>query len=358
MALVVWAASSAAQASKPTDNELIRGAQLCTQQFPAQERMHGIPAQLLAAIAATESGRWNDTLGMVLPWPWTINAEGKGYYFNSKNEALLKVRELQAQGMRSIDIGCMQVNLRHHPDAFANLEEAFNPRTNIAYAAKFLRGHYDEMRAWDKAVAAYHSKTPKYGNKYLARVEKSWSAITGKVRTARAELGGAAAPRNRVTHRVIRVKDTQSGEQFASLNNRSGVYQALSAPKRTSSSDSSGNAQVRKMMKIRDVDRLSGGFRTSTPVLARDKMRSLKAIEEVKSTPNRSNMLVRSAQRSTQPVLTAGRVVNSQNENLTKLSGAELFVQRHGESASATDKPAAAAKPDSTGSKPKFIFVE
>jgi hypothetical protein len=33
----------------------------------------------------------------------------------------------------------MQINLKHHPGAFASLEEAFDPQKNIAYAAQFLK---------------------------------------------------------------------------------------------------------------------------------------------------------------------------------------------------------------------------
>ena len=45
--------------------------------------------------------------------------------------------------MRSIDIGCAQVNLMHHPDAFASLEQAFDPMANADYAARFLKQLHD-----------------------------------------------------------------------------------------------------------------------------------------------------------------------------------------------------------------------
>jgi hypothetical protein len=115
-----------AHATAPRD-ALIDGARQCTQQFPQQERAQRIPLHLLAAISSTESGRWHKGLNMALPWPWTINVEGKGYYFNTKAEAVAKTEELLAAGKRSIDVGCMQVNLRHHPDAFASLNAAFDP---------------------------------------------------------------------------------------------------------------------------------------------------------------------------------------------------------------------------------------
>lgn len=168
---------------------LVEGARLCTQQFPTQERMQNIPNHLLAAISSTESGRWHKGLGMALPWPWTANVEGKGYYYNSKAEAIAGVQQHMRNGARSIDVGCMQVNLKHHAKAFANLSEAFEPANNVAYAAKFLRTNYNDLGDWIKATGAYHSRTPKYGNAYLARIEKSWNRIVSKVATARANQG-------------------------------------------------------------------------------------------------------------------------------------------------------------------------
>lgn len=166
-------------------DERITGARECTRHFARQERLHGIPVHLLAAIANTETGRYHKGLGMLVPWPWTINAAGKGYFFNSKAEAIAKVREYQRRGVNSIDVGCMQVNLRHHAKAFPTLEHAFNPAHNVAYAAKFLRQNYESEGNWAKAAAAYHSKTPKFGNRYLKKVSSNWAKVMGKVRQAR-----------------------------------------------------------------------------------------------------------------------------------------------------------------------------
>jgi hypothetical protein len=169
---------------------LIDGAKLCTQYFPGEEQKNSIPTHLLAAIATTESGRWHSGLGMNVPWPWTINVDGKGYYFNSKAEAIAQVQRLQAQGHESIDVGCMQVNLKHHAKAFATLNEAFDPATNVAYAAKFLHDNYAELGDWIKATAAYHSRTPVYGQQYLGEIERSWNRIVAKVAAARAHEAG------------------------------------------------------------------------------------------------------------------------------------------------------------------------
>lgn len=273
---------------------LIDGAKLCTQEISQQERLNGLPSHTLAAIANTESGRWNKTLGMVLPWPWTINAEGKGYYFDSKAQAIAKVRSLQAQGMKSIDVGCMQVNLKHHPNAFANLDQAFEPRTNVAYAAKFLRSNYDDIGHWSGAIAAYHSRTPKYGDKYRARVQQALDAITGKVRTARTVLASAArrddspsyriievegsAPRDRKSVRTIRPQSS-SGMQLA-MRESGGDQSAQAAPLQRAASPAKGFA-------IRPQDRL-----TSTPNVSLVRP-SYKRISVSGGTPKQSTTLVK-----------------------------------------------------------------
>lgn len=186
--ITALAALCAAAPAHSSADALIEGARLCTRQFPLEEKQNNIPTHLLAAIATTESGRWHDGLGMSVPWPWTINVDGKGYYFASKAEAIARTRNFLAQGRQSIDVGCMQVNLKHHPKAFSDLNQAFDPVRNVAYSAKFLRDNYATLGDWIKATAAYHSRTPVYGKRYLGEIERNWNRIVGKVAAARAGI--------------------------------------------------------------------------------------------------------------------------------------------------------------------------
>jgi len=171
--------------SSPSTDAMIEGAKLCTRHLPRYEREYAIPTHLLSAIASTESGRFHEGLGMKLPWPWSINANGKSYFFDSKEDAISAVRKLRARGVQSIDVGCMQVNLYHHPEAFASLNEAFEPQNNIAYAASFLRSLYDEGGSWKRAAGNYHSRTPSLGAEYVGQVYDSWYTIIDKLRAAR-----------------------------------------------------------------------------------------------------------------------------------------------------------------------------
>ena len=81
----------------------------------------------------------------------------------------------RARGARSIDVGCMQVNLLHHGDAFASLEEAFDPAANARYAAAFLQRLLAQTGSWPRAAAGYHSLTPDVGAEYARKVLAVWA---------------------------------------------------------------------------------------------------------------------------------------------------------------------------------------
>ncbi|MDB5380152.1 MAG: hypothetical protein JWR00_4598 [Rubritepida sp.] len=148
----------------------------CRAAIAQAERDAGIPAGLLQAIGRVESGRRNPETGVAGPWPWTLNAEGRGQFFPTREAAIAAVRELQGRGVRIIDVGCMQVNLHHHPRAFANLEEAFDPSANARYAARFLTELQSTRADWMVAAGHYHSQTPELAQAYRARVQAAWPA--------------------------------------------------------------------------------------------------------------------------------------------------------------------------------------
>lgn len=163
-----WASPATAPAQAPP------AAELCRPAIRAAERAHGIPVALLSALGRVESGRRDPDSGAFGPWPWTINAEGRGQFFPTKAEAIAEVRRLQARGVRSIDVGCMQVNLHHHPNAFASLDEAFDPVKNADYAARFLVELQQRSNNWLQAAAHYHSHTPEFAEAYRRRVMAAW----------------------------------------------------------------------------------------------------------------------------------------------------------------------------------------
>jgi hypothetical protein len=158
------------QAGEPVDSPWT----LCGDAIAEAEQARDLPPHLLAAIARTESGRWHRERSESLAWPWTVMAEGEGRFLPSKAAAIETVRALQARGVRNIDVGCMQVNLLYHPDAFDSLDAAFDPAINVAYAADFLTGLRAEARSWTRAVGQYHTREAIRGNGYRAKVFKAW----------------------------------------------------------------------------------------------------------------------------------------------------------------------------------------
>ncbi len=165
--------------------------QLCRAAISRAEAAAGIPAGLLQAIGRVESGRRDPQTGQFGPWPWTVNAEGRGHFLPTREAAIALVRELQGRGVRSMDVGCMQVNLHHHPRAFASLEEAFDPEANARYAARFLAELQSSRSDWMLAAAHYHSQTPQFADAYRARVQAAWAQTAG---TAAQDRALALAP--------------------------------------------------------------------------------------------------------------------------------------------------------------------
>jgi len=181
------AAPPAAAPSVPASaSALIAAGAMCRPALVAAERRYGVPTGLLQAIGVVESGRRDDGTGVREPWPWTINAEGEGHYFDTREQAIAWVQQAQARGIRSIDIGCAQVNLMYHPTAFASLQQAFDPTTNADYAARFLRELHDTTAGgnWMTAAGHYHSQTPELADGYRQQVQAAMARGNLPVSTA------------------------------------------------------------------------------------------------------------------------------------------------------------------------------
>lgn len=144
----------------------------CIKMFPYFERKYKIPLDTLHSISLRESGKAHSKHNIRIVWPWAVNVEGEGYYFSTRTEAVLFVKKQLLSGKENIDIGCMQINLKHHPDAFRTLEQAFDPTINVDYGAWFLRSKYDQLGNWGKAIAHYHSATHELGFSYKQDVIK------------------------------------------------------------------------------------------------------------------------------------------------------------------------------------------
>lgn len=152
---------------------------VCIREILAAQTRHGIPDNLLLAIGLQEAG--TRRYGHFTVWPYAVNAAGEGRLFDSRNAALDWVAERQASGIRSIDVGCMQINMRWHPDAFASVSEGFDPRVNVDYAARFLKRLHRRTGSWMQAAGSYHSFEPEYRDVYLDRLQKNISAANARL---------------------------------------------------------------------------------------------------------------------------------------------------------------------------------
>lgn len=188
-------------------------AAVCNAAIASAEGKSTMPKRVMGTIALVESGR---AIGhRMVPWPWSINVGGTGYYYASKEEAIDAVHSFIAAGQRSIDVGCMQINLLAHPGAFDSLDTAFEPAANADYAARFLRALYQQSGRVATAMTAYHSQTPEFANDYARRLLAVWPGAAqlglAAVATPTETPGAVAAP---VKLSKISL-DTKGGVAFA-----------------------------------------------------------------------------------------------------------------------------------------------
>jgi hypothetical protein len=167
--------------AEPSQNLVAQG-YLCAEATTRAERAEAIPPYLLAAISRAESGRWDEDSRENFAWPWTVTAGGEGEFHPTKAAAMARVRQLKAEGRTNIDVGCMQVNLRYHPDAFLDLEQAFDPVDNARYAADFLKRLYDRTGSWTEAAGTYHSSDKARARRYRIKVVRHWNEVRREAR--------------------------------------------------------------------------------------------------------------------------------------------------------------------------------
>lgn len=135
----------------------------------------GVPLAVLLSVALSESGR--KTGGRFAPWPWVLNIEGQGAFFDTRAEALAAAQAAIAAGRDSTDLGCFQINFRWHGTAFASLADMIDPDRNAAYAARFLRELHAESGDWIVAAGHYHSRTPVHADRYRGVVRRHLAAL-------------------------------------------------------------------------------------------------------------------------------------------------------------------------------------
>lgn len=196
------------------------GAQgLCIREILLAQMKYQIPDNLLLGIGLQESGLYRDNALTV--WPYTANAEGKGAYFDTEAEAVAWVNARRNEGVTSIDLGCMQINMHWHPDAFDTVADGFNPARNVDYAAAYLSRLYRQKGDWRAAAASYHSGTAELGQAYLARLEQNVKVANARYDALKSLAG--AVRRGEATTEPQRRMPTSGVFWAADLGNGTGA---------------------------------------------------------------------------------------------------------------------------------------
>ncbi len=149
-------------------------AQDCEAAARTAEQQFALPPGLLHAIGVVETGRLDAVLGRTAPWPWAIDLAGQPLFFPTRQQATEALAMLRARGQSGVDIGCFQISLLYHPDAFPTPEQGFDAGANASVAARFLRTLYQQTGSWSAAAALYHSADPERGPPYARRVMAAW----------------------------------------------------------------------------------------------------------------------------------------------------------------------------------------
>jgi soluble lytic murein transglycosylase-like protein len=110
---------------------------------------------LLYAIGIVESGR--DQADGIAPHPYAFNFQGRGSRFaRDEREAQAILASRQDQGR--VDVGAMQISLRHHRHRVSRPEDLLDLTTNIEVAAAILREAIDSAPGdLILGVGRYHS---------------------------------------------------------------------------------------------------------------------------------------------------------------------------------------------------------
>jgi len=164
-------ASAEEGSDTPSARIASRDAAICIRAILEAQVRYGIPDNLLLGIGLQEAGTRRD--GLLTVWPWAVNAAGEGRMFDNPEAAMQWVRDKQDADIQSIDVGCMQINLYWHADAFQTLADGFDPTRNVDYAARFLRALFERTGDWEVAAGSYHSLTPEHRSTYLALLERN-----------------------------------------------------------------------------------------------------------------------------------------------------------------------------------------
>ncbi|TYR30134.1 lytic transglycosylase domain-containing protein [Mesorhizobium microcysteis] len=142
---------AAASISSALASPALAAGNACEAEILRAAERYGVPAGILYAVGLTETGRKGSL------HPHALNIEGRAVFARSQQEAVREFETARRNGVKLIDLGCMQINHHYHAEKFSGVRQMLDPRTNVDYAARFLVQLKRRHDTWSMAVARYHA---------------------------------------------------------------------------------------------------------------------------------------------------------------------------------------------------------
>jgi len=146
---------------------------------------NNIPTAILYAVALAESATKIHSRkiksGLYKPWPWTLNVAGIPRRYPTRKSAYKGLIYFLQQGIKSIDIGIMQINWRYHHKKLGTPWQALEPIHNTRTGARILSDEYKKTGEWKQAIGRYHSPGQKpmqkkralnYANRVMKHIQR------------------------------------------------------------------------------------------------------------------------------------------------------------------------------------------
>ena len=150
--IYLWSAVVLAQLScEASAASVSENTGICERYMAAASASEQVPLGVLYAVGLTETGRKGKL------HPFALNIEGRTVFADSPAAAMKEFARAREDGVKLIDLGCMQINHHYHGGEFPTVAAMLEPERNVSYAARFLRQLREREGSWTMAVARYHA---------------------------------------------------------------------------------------------------------------------------------------------------------------------------------------------------------